>query len=258
MGSRAASGAGLSMADKEPYLDFRFTIAQLPEGRALTAEEIEAMMLREIEQTGGTSKQALWNLVLLYSRTGRHDQALERLKTFLSMTTDREERASCLIAMGQLHEWFRDYDRAIGYYREAFAIEPEHTASRYLINNNLGYCLIQIGQFKVAEAHLEAAITIDPKRANAFKNLGLALQHQGKNGEAADCFVLATQANAADSRSLKHLEKLVAKHPELLLVVPGLAGKLEACLRAVAYAASRQPDVDACWEEVRMKQTKLS
>ena len=46
---------------------------------------------------------------------------------------------------------------------------------------------------------------IDPSRPNAHKNLGISLAGQSQYREAAQCFVTATQVNAADPRALRLL-----------------------------------------------------
>ena len=158
--------------------------------------------------------------------------------------------------MGQLREQIADYEGAARYYRGAFGLQPRRTDLWYWINNNLGYCLIQVGRFKEAEGHLKVALAIDSNRSNAFKNLGLALLGQKESAKAAEYFVLATQANASDPRSLTHLEQLLDADPELLVEVPDLQHKLDACRKAVEHAASQQPDVGARWNELRAQQKK--
>jgi len=233
---------------------FEFTIADVPAGRALTAEEMERLLLQALEKSGGTSKQVLWELARVYSGANRHDEALACLQKIVASTDVREDQASCYLGMGQLHEQLGDFAAAVRYYRTAFSLQPQNTATWYFINNNLGYSLIQLGQFDEAEPYLHAAVAIDPDRANAHKNLGLALLGQGAHAKAAQRFVSATRANAADSRSLGHLEELVARHPEVLDEVRGLGDELDACRKAVAMAASQQPDFEAHWKERRRRE----
>ena len=68
---------------------------------------------------------------------------------------------------------------------------------------------------------------------------------------AAGCFIKATEANASDPRSLRHLETLIAAHREVLADVPGLAETLTECRRAVAFATAQQPDARAHWQRLR-------
>ena len=107
------------------------------------------------------------------------------------------------------------------------------------------YSPVQLGEFAKAEKYCRAAIHINPNRANGFKNLALALQGQGRHREAARSFVDATQANAADARSLGHLDALLKDHPELQLE---FAPELECCRKAVALVAEKLAQAEAAWQ----------
>ena len=109
---------------------------------------------------------------------------------------------------------------------------------------------------EIEEMLLEKAIEINPERANTFKNLGLSHQALGDFPNAAKQFVAATQANAADGRSLAHLDDLLVEHPELLVDDPDLEFQLEACRKAVEQAASQQPDFNSHWNHLREAQQK--
>lgn len=233
-------------------LEFRFAVHALPDGQALTADELERLILANLEESGGTSQQALWDLACLYSQTGRHAQAIACIRKLTDLVGDAEERASCVLAMGQLHEQIGDYVSSARFYRLALEVATPSSSSWYWIHNNLGYSLNQLGQHEEAERYLRAAIEIDPERANAFKNLALALLAQNLHAQAAEYFVRATQANAADARSLNHLEEVVHQNPELLLDLE-LRTKLEACRVAVHRATSSQPNFHAHWTELRGK-----
>jgi tetratricopeptide (TPR) repeat protein len=242
-------------SDRKISFDFNFRVPALPEGQAMTVEEAESLLLAEVEESRGTSKQALWNLAILYSGTRRHRDARSCIERLRAMAEGAEERAECVLALGRHHEQVGDFEAAVACYRSAFDLAPESADTSYWIHNNLGYSLIQLGRHREAEASLRAAMAIDPRRPNAYKNLGLALDGQGQHAEAAEHFVLATQANAADGRSLQHLESLVAEHPQVLLACPDLPKKLEACRLAVREAASAQPDYEAHWTRLREKRT---
>jgi tetratricopeptide (TPR) repeat protein len=233
-------------------LEFRFTIDALPDGQAVTADELERLLLANLEESGGTSQQALWDLAILYSRTHRHAEAIACMSKLTDLVGDADDRAHCVLAMGQLHEQIGDFASAARFYRLALEVATPASSSWYWIHNNLGYSLNQLGQYEESERYLRAAIEIDPERANAFKNLGLALLGQNLDSQAAEYFVRATQANAADPRSLAHLEEVVAQNPALLLD-PELRRKLEACRVAVHRAASAQPDFEAHWTKLRSK-----
>ena len=94
-------------------------------------------------------------------------------------------------------------------------MEPTHTFTWYFILNNLGYSYNQLGQFEQGEKYCRLALKVTEQRSNAFKNLGLALEGQGRYAEAGRCYVRATQADAFDDRSFRHLQQMLASHPEL-------------------------------------------
>jgi len=56
--------------------------------------------------------------------------------------------------------------------------------------------------FVDGEKYCRTAIEIDPQRHNSYKNLGLALQGQGKYAEAAACFFQAALISPPDYRSI--------------------------------------------------------
>jgi len=200
----------------------------------LSAEEAEKMLLKKLEGSKDAPNDALWELARFYSSSKRHEKALDCLRRVMALLPDAERKAACVLAMGQTMEQVRDYQAAIGYYREALFLEPVRTPTWYFINNNLGFSLNTQGQFQEGEIYCRKAIEIDPARPNGHKNLGIALAGQGRFPEAAHCFFTATRVNASDRRSFDLLTKLVAEHPELEF---DLAGELECCRQAVNVAA---------------------
>jgi tetratricopeptide (TPR) repeat protein len=99
----------------------------------------------------------------------------------------------------------------------------------------------QLERYSDAEKDLREAIRLDPSRANAFKNLGLSLEGQGRFGDAARSFISAVRADASDPRALKHLEELAGQHKEAYADIPDLDYQVFKCREAVEYVASKQP-----------------
>ena len=137
------------------------------------------------------------------------------------------------------------------YGREALTFEPVHTPTWYFIHNNLGFSLNMLEKFEEGEKLCRAAIEIDGRRPNGFKNLGIALRGQGRFAEAAECFVQATQADASDPRSVKLLEELLEQQPELGF---DFDSQLEYCRKAVEVARQQcamlpQPQIQRGWRK---------
>lgn len=94
----------------------------------------------------------------------------------------------------------------------------------------------QVKDDSSAIRYLQKALEIDADRPNAYKNLGLAYEALGDPETAAELFIIATQVNATDSRSLQHLISLVNAHPALEVDIPDLRERIKVCEKAVEVA----------------------
>jgi tetratricopeptide (TPR) repeat protein len=217
-------------------LDFRYSIPTPARGPVveLSALEAERILLTNLAASKDDPIAALWELARFYSEQKQHVKALACLRQLLDRFPDLERKASCVLAMGQTMERVNDYPAAIRYYKEALSLEPVQNSTWYLINNNLGFCLNALGHCADSETYCRRAIQIDPNRPNAHKNLGIALTGLGNYIGAAQSFVSATQANAADGRASKLLDTLLSEHPELQFQ---FGDQAEFCRKAVAVAA---------------------
>ena len=239
-----------------PNFKFRFSVRPVPDGEALTYAEIEARCLKQLEEGERNCVQSLTNLAKLYSQAKLHDEACRCIERLIALSTDPEEHGGYYLSLGCFMEKIGDYKGAAKFYRQALALEPCRTSTWYYIHNNLGFSLNQLEDYDGAIPYLRRAIEIDPGLPNAYKNLGLALEAKGHFAEAAELFITATQTDAADPRSLAHLENLISSHPQLELDVPDLLSRLASCREAVAIARAQQPDFQATWERDRQRQRR--
>jgi tetratricopeptide (TPR) repeat protein len=237
-------------------LAFRYSVPRRPEGEALTFDEIKARFLKQLQEKDGNCVQSLINLAKVYAQTERYYEAFRCVERLIVLSDDPEKHAAYYLALGAFMEKRGDFQGAARFYRQAFGLEPCRTETWYFIHNNLGYSLNQLGHHDEAIPYLRHAIEIDPDRPNAYKNLGLAMEAMGRFAEAAGLFIAATQANAADPRSLAHLENMMASHPELEVDLPDLRYRLEACREAVKSSRAQQPDFPAIWARDRQKQKR--
>ena len=218
-------------------LEFHFTVRQVPEGEQVSADEQEARLLQQLEERGGACQETLWELARFYSITGRQQIALRYTQQLVSGTDDREKMAAGYLAQGQLMEQMSDWEKAIAFYERAYSLQPANPGTSYLVHNNLGFCLNKIGRFDEGETYCRAAIAIDERRANAFKNLGLSLLGQGRFAAAARSFIDAVKANASDPRAARLLEDLVAEHrAEVEVEITDLDDQLREIRRATEVA----------------------
>jgi tetratricopeptide (TPR) repeat protein len=178
----------------------------------------------------------MWELIRFYSRTGRQEIAFNYVNQLVERMDDPGKAAGCYLAMGQLMEQVRDYERAMEFYEQAIVLEPDTKQVAYLVNNNMGYCLNYVGRFQEAEPYCRRAISVDPERYNAYKNLGISLEGQGHIGAAAQCYIIAVHANDHDPRALRHLEDLIKNNRGVAAEINDINEQLEACRKAVKAA----------------------
>ena len=202
---------------------------------------MEKRMLSALDKSGGRDVRVLWSLGAFYSQAGHYDQATACMQRIAELIEDPERQAACFLALGQIEEQKGDYRAAAMRYQSGIALETRDRRTAYFLRNNLGYCLNEMREHEAAMPHLEQALKINPTRANAYKNLALSHQGTGNLGRAAELFVAATRSNAADPRSLHHLESMIEANPELLVEVPGLQQDLDGCRFAVEEVRRQVP-----------------
>lgn len=239
--------------------EFMFRIDSLPSGedhRAVTAGEAEELLLERLKENEGQDPKILNELLDFYVYTHQTKKAWSCTQQLIEMTTNTEERADLLVRFGCIAEQMNDYAMAESFYRDSLRIGTGGFPFEYWANNNLGFCLNQLGRPAEAKPYLKNAIALDPTRSNGFKNLGLCYQGLERFPEAVEMFIEATRANAADDRSLVHLDALVKSNPALFKQVPELDVKVKMCRAAVDRARSMQPNFFDWWRNRRAKQDK--
>lgn len=234
-----------SVNDSEP-LQFNYRVPCPPDGRVveLTDDQMERLLVKELQEAKADPTQPMWKLAIFYRSQGNLDRALALFRDLLLRVPDLESKAQLIFSLGQTAEKASDFDLAVRFYREALGMEPCSPFTWYFIHNNLGYSLNQLGRYGEGADYCRRAITISQQPPNGHKNLGLALTGLGRYREAAEAFIRATQANASDARSLRHLEALLSEHPELEFE---FSKAVAACREAVAVAREAIEEAEAGW-----------
>lgn len=130
-----------------------------------------------------------------------------------------------LLYRGLGHENDENWPAAIACYEEVVEAENCDTEIRYFGYNNMAYSLVQLGRYDEAEPNCLAAIAINPRQYNAYKNFGLARQGQGRLFEAVLCFMTA-HLLSSDPRAWHLLQAIITAHPEMVTQSEYLSGLL--------------------------------
>jgi tetratricopeptide (TPR) repeat protein len=193
---------------------------------AEVAFRTEAVLTQQLRQAEKKVEECVRELVQFYSMAGRPDEAIKHADRLLALSTDPEETAACYLSLGQLMEQQRDFAAAVSFYAKAMSLEPIDRRVGYLVNNNLGYSLNQLDRYTEAEPYCRAAIRINPQRFNAYKNLGVSLQGQGRCVDAATNYLHAIEAAPTEPRAFRHLLELLKSQPNVRTELPHLEAKL--------------------------------
>jgi tetratricopeptide (TPR) repeat protein len=212
----------------------------LPGGEVIsgTAEEYPVRLVEWLHrETVDKEKADIIHLLLeFYMEAARHRLAGENWPDLLGTIADLALRAHTAMAVGCHMEKVGDFAKATEVYRTVILMEPIDRKVWYYAHNNLGFCLNQLGDFIGGEEFCREALRINPVLPNAHKNLGLALQGQGRWAEAARAFITGTLTYPADGRSLRHLLALVEAHPAVHEQMPTLDDDIARCAAAVESA----------------------
>jgi tetratricopeptide (TPR) repeat protein len=216
-------------------------VFNLPNGETIggTAAEFPALIEERLRMAQDDPERALLlrALMLFLAKTDPKRLAAENWSERMACIEDLTLRARMMLVTGCELEIVKDFTAAAAVYRQAILMEPLDADVWYYCHNNLGFSLNQLGDFVGGEAFCREALRISTTLPNAYKNLALALQGQGRWVEAARFFIDGTLAYPRDTRSFNHLRDLIAEHPEIRRELPTLDEDIARCECAIEDAA---------------------
>ncbi|GAB1297706.1 Tetratricopeptide repeat protein 7B [Apodemus speciosus] len=98
-----------------------------------------------------------------------------------------------LYMRGQVAELRGNFDEARRWYEEALSISPTHVKSM----QRLALVLHQLGRYSLAEKILRDAVQVNSTAHEVWNGLGEALQAQGNDAAATECFLTALELEAS-------------------------------------------------------------
>lgn len=129
--------------------------------------------------------------------------------------------ANLFLKQGAICESMRDYSLAMDYYAmgiQAYAtmIEPDQEEGYWLFNNS-AFCYNYERLFQGGQKQTNKAISLNGEQYNAWKNLGVSLEHQYRYVEAAASYMASyiKCGGGRDPRPMMHLERIFKRHDKL-------------------------------------------
>ena len=122
----------------------------------------------------------------VYMEKGRWDDAIAAFNQSLANIFN-ETPSTSLYNLGRAYHEKRDYDRALNYYREAAAKDPE-SSLMMLIEKNIGMCLYAKGETEEALRHFQKSVTLAPSLVESHYWIGISYQKLKRRADAATAF----------------------------------------------------------------------
>ena len=152
---------------------------------------------------GNVDAEELLDVGVSYVHINRHEQAAETFERAAQFADDLAVEQEAWTNKGAAHAELKEWDAAIGAYREAIAIAEEEDAGRdperasqgspnsehtATAETNLAYALWESGQTEQALEHAERAVERDPRFPQAWYNRGFFLLERGLAEDAVEAF----------------------------------------------------------------------
>jgi len=191
--------------------------------------DTEGLLLQRLNNTTTEAEYFRWMLFVVgfYRGIDKISEAIKLLEAYINSNRNAENKAHCHLALGQIATDEKRFAAALEHFNDALALRPEKSKVKYVLHNNIAFCLNQLNRHVEAEKYCRAAIELDWTRASAFRNLGISLKGQGNLIGAAWVLVEAINADPGDTRARQIVEQVVKADPSLSVQCPWLNGALD-------------------------------
>jgi len=191
--------------------------------------DTEGLLLQRLNDTTTEEEYFRWMLFVVgfYRGIDKISEAIKLLEAYINSNRNAENKAHCHLALGQIATDEKRVAAALEHFHRALALRPEKRKVKYVLHNNIAFCLNQLNRHVEAEKYCRAAIDIEWTRASAFRNFGISLKGQGNLIGAAWMLVEAINADPGDTRARQIVEQVIKADPSLSVQCPWLSGALD-------------------------------
>jgi len=186
------------------------------------SQDTEGLLLDRLKNSKSEDDYFRWMLFVVgfYRGINKIESATGLLEGYIQMSKNPEQSAHCHLALGQIATDEQKLEIALSHFSAALELAPKKRKVGYVLHNNIGYCLNNLGRFVEAEKHCRTAIEMDWARASGYRNLGVSLQGQQDLIGAAWALAEAVKADPADNRARQLLDRLLSDYPKVAIQCP--------------------------------------
>ena len=175
--------------------------------------------------TGEEKMRAMETLLKVCNAEGCFWEGLNAIDQLISDHDIAEHRSRLLFLAGEMSAGLYEYDKATGYYARSLAC-PIRTKDQHIATvSKLGFCNLYRQDFNQAEEWSRWAIKLGPYSWEAWKNLGVSLEHQGQIEEAFLAYFKAVFLSRGWAVPVMHMIRLSQRNPGMVPDVGGLRSK---------------------------------
>ena len=175
--------------------------------------------------TGEEKIRALETLLKVCNAEGCFWEGINVIDQVISDLDMTEHRSRLLFLAGEMSAGLYEYDKASGYYARSLAC-PIRTKDQHVATvTKLGFCNLYRQDFKQVEEWSRWAIKLWSHSWEAWKNLGVSLEHQNQIEEAFLAYFKAVFLSRGRMVSVMHMVRLSQRHPGMVPDVGDLGPK---------------------------------
>ncbi len=169
----------------------------------------------EVERIFKEIRRPNENLIILnihlaiYFQNNRYGAAMDAVTLLIDNPDMAEYKAYLILKQGQISEFLGDFDSTLNFYCRTLFIGRWPLHVQYYLWNHISFCWLLKHKFKTAEWCCRKAIKLDPKCWDAWTNLGVSLEYQGKFIEALQCYLKTILLGGSKFFSILDLRRMI-------------------------------------------------
>ena len=166
------------------------------------AENALAKARTVAEKLAGLSK-----ILTIYFAERNYLGAFLIVDKFLDDRTMIDHRAYLLLQKGRASEYLYEFSDALIYYCRGLASHIVPRKIYFALWHGVSLCLLYKQDFKQAELCCRRVIELDSNQWEAWKNLGVSLEHQGCLDESQESYVKSVRLSQGNEVAILHLDR---------------------------------------------------